>query len=109
METQLIDTYWTGYCPECALKGKQIKMRLNQYDFFECESSNLQIAIFPGVHAIILKMRGNSKFKHTPTFGHEIVNGELLSPQTQAFPPFNSDGAIFNEIEELVTYINNIK
>jgi hypothetical protein len=108
METQLIDTYWTGYCPESALKGELVKMRLNTYDLFESEKTGLQIAIYPGVHAIILKTRGNGKFRHTLTFGLDIVNGEILSPQTIERPPFN-EGAIFNEIEEVVNYIKTIK
>ena len=109
METQLIDTYWTGYCPESALKGELVKMRLNSYDLFESEKTGLQIAVFPGVHAIILKSRGNGTFRHTPTFGHDIVNGEFLSPQTMDRPPFNNDAAIFNEIEEVAEYLNTIK
>lgn len=109
METQLTNTFWTGYCPESALKGEQVRMRLNSYDLFESEKTGLQIAVFSGVHAIMLKTRGNGKFRNTPNFGDEVVNGELLSPQTADLPPFNNDGAIFNEIEEVVNYIKIIK
>ena len=109
METKLIDTYWTGYCPESALQGELVKMRLNSYDLFESEKTGLQIAVYPGVHAIILKTRGNGKFRNTLTFGNDIVNGEFLSPQIIDRPPFNDDAVIFNEVEEVVSYIKNIK
>lgn len=108
METQLTNTFWTGYCPESALEGEQVRMRLNSYDLFESEKTGLQIAVFPGVHAVILKSRGNGKFRNTPKYGDEVVNGEFLSPQTIAMPPFN-DGAIFNEIEEVANYLKSIK
>jgi hypothetical protein len=109
METKLMDTFWTGYCPECALKGEKVRMRLNSYDLYESEKTGLQIAVFPGVHAIILKTRGLGKFRNTPNFGDETVNGELLSPQTIDRPPFNNDGAIFNEIEEVIDYLKTVK
>jgi hypothetical protein len=38
-----------------------------------------------------------------------VVNGEFLSPQTIDRPPFNNDGAIFNEIEEVIDYLKTVK
>lgn len=37
-----ISTTWDGYCPESLFKGKQVRMRLNQYDFYESEETGLQ-------------------------------------------------------------------
>ncbi|MRX45831.1 hypothetical protein [Pedobacter puniceum] len=109
MEITNQHTYWTGYCPECGLNREQVKMRLNHYDFYECEKSKLQIAVFPGAQAIIMKTRGLGKFRNTITYGHEIVNGELLSPQTIDRHPFNHEGEVFNELEDLINYLNNLK
>ena len=108
-EFDLTDTFWTGYCPECALESEHVRMRLNSNDFYECEKSQLQIAVYPGVHAIILKFKGEREFKNTQSFGDDIVNGEFLSPQTLDRPPFNDDGVIFNEVEEVIKYIQAIK
>ena len=44
---------WDGYCPECLMEGKRSRMRLNDYDFFECEKCRLQIVLtFPGFLAM---------------------------------------------------------
>lgn len=53
---------WNGCCLYSLLKGKTIRMRLNQCDFFESEETGLQIFIIPGVQAVILNFRGKGKF-----------------------------------------------
>lgn len=109
MEENKISNTWNGYCPESLLKGKTVRMRLNQHDFFESEETGLQICIIPGVQAIILNFRGKGKFRTTSTFGDEVENGELLSPQNIDTPPFNNPATIFGNSKEIEQYIATIQ
>ena len=84
-------------------------MQLNQNDFFESEETGLQICIFPGVQAVILNFRGKGKFRITPTFGDEVKNGEILSPQNTDRPPFNSPTVAFNASDDIEKYIVTIQ
>ena len=68
---------WNGYCPESWLQGKKVRMRLNRNDFYESEETRLQIAVFPGVQAIILKFRGEGDFRSAVQYADEIENGEM--------------------------------
>ncbi len=104
-----ISTYWNGYCPESYIKGKRVRMRLNTSDFFESEETGLQICLLPGVQAIVLNFRGKGKFRVTPEYGDEIVNGEILSPQNMGHVPFNNPTVIFNSGEEIRNYIKALK
>ncbi len=104
-----ISNMWNGYCPESLLKGKTVRMRLNQNDFFESEETGLQIGVIPGVQAIILNFRGKGKFRETRTFGDEVENGEILSPQNSDRPPFNNPTTTFGESEEIENYIATIR
>jgi hypothetical protein len=61
-KTYEVEQMWNGYCPESQLQGKQIRMRLNNSDFYESEATGLQIAVIKGVQAIILNFRGSGKF-----------------------------------------------
>ena len=99
---------WDGYCPESALEGKRVRMRLNSDDFYESEATGLQIAIWPGLQAIIMNFRGRGEWRSTITFADEIENGELLSPQTTDSAPFNN-GELFKGEEEVVDFISKIK
>ncbi len=108
MTKKRISNMWNGYCPESLLKGKTVRMRLNQSDFFESEETGLQISIIPGVQAIILNFRGKGKFRTTENYGDEIENGELLSPQNSDRPPFNNPTIAFGESEEIENYITTI-
>jgi len=97
-----------GYCPESSLKGDKVKMRLNSNDFFESEKTGLQIAIsYPGVHAVVLKFRGDGKFRNTIKYAHEVENGELLSPQLVDRFPYCGD-ELFGDEAQFVTYISQI-
>ena len=101
---------WNGYCPESQLKGKTVRMKLNQWDFFESEETGLQIGIIiPGVQAVILNFRGKGKFRTTPSYGDGIENGEMLSPQNIDKPPFNNPTEIFSNSLEIEKYIKTIK
>lgn len=103
-----ISNMWNGYCPESLLNDKTVRMRLNQHDFFESEETGLQICIIPGVQAVILNFRGKGKFRATPTFGDEVENGEILSPQNSDRPPFNNPTTAFGESKEIENYIATI-
>ncbi len=105
---QAIPTIWKGHCPESLLQGKRIRMRLNNWDFYESEATGLQIALLQGVQAIILNFRGKGEFRSTPEYGDEVYNGEYLSPQTAKSFPFNN-GKIFETGEENENYIKGIK
>ena len=107
-ENQTVSTIWNGYCPESLLQGKRIRMRLNDWDFYESKATGLQIALLRGVQAIILNFRGNGEFRSTPEYGDEVCNGEYLSPQTANSFPFNN-GKVFGTSEEIENYIKTIK
>lgn len=103
-----ISNRWNGYCPESLLNDKTVRMRLNQNDFYESEETGLQIAIIPGVQAVILNFRGEGKFRENPTFGDEMEEGEILSPQNTDRPPFNHPATIFQESDEIENYLASI-
>ncbi len=104
-----ISNTWNGYCPESLLKGKTVRMRLNQYDFFESVETGLQICIISGVQAVILNFRGKGKFRTSESYGDEVENGEILSPQNTDRPPFNNPITTFGESEEIENYIATIQ
>lgn len=83
-------------------------MRLNKWDFFESEETGLQICVLRGVQAIILNFRGEGKFRSTPEYADEIVNGEILSPQNSDRQPFNNPAEVFQSSKEIENYINSI-
>ena len=101
--------FWNGYCPECSLNGEQGRMALNLNDFYECEKSQLQLAIpFPGVQAVVMNFRGKSKFRSTKTYADTVENGELLFLQdTDKFP--YSEGDPIESDEQLTNFIVQIK
>jgi hypothetical protein len=109
MNENNISNMWNGYCPESLLKGKSVRMRLNQSDFYESEETNLQICVIPGVQAVIMNFRGKGKYRTTESYGDEIENGELLSPQNSNRPPFNFPTIAFDESNEIEEYIATIK
>ncbi len=103
--TNLISNMWNGYCPESLLLGRNVRMRLNQNDFYESEETGLQICIIPRVQAIILNFRGKGKFRTTESYGDEVENGEILSPQNSIRPPFNNPTTVFENSQEIENYI----
>ena len=101
------DNLWDGYCPECALSGKKVRMKMNSQDFFECEESHLQIAkSVPNIIATILKIRGNGDFKINPPYGDPFRPTFWLCRQTLKYPPF-TDYDTFQTAEERRRYIEN--
>jgi hypothetical protein len=107
MSENKISEIWDGYCPESLLKGKEVRMRLNDWDFYESEETHLQICI-SGPQAIILNFRGKGKFRSTPSFGDEAETGQMLSPQNTARQPFNNPTEVFKGSEEIQNYIQAI-
>jgi hypothetical protein len=103
-----LEQMWNGYCPESYFKGKRVRMRLNRSDFFESEETGLQIAVLPGVQAIIMNFRGKGDYRSNPEFADEIENGEMLSPQNTDKPPFNNTVVVFTESEQIKNYIKAI-
>ena len=103
-----ISSMWNGHCPESLINGKNVRMRLNQYDFFESEETGLQICVITGVQAVIMNFRGQGKFRATVKYGDEVESGEILSPQNIDTPPFNNPTIAFNECEEIENYIARI-
>lgn len=108
MSEHKLDQFWNGFCPESHLLGKQARMRMNNLDVFESEATGLQIALIPGVQAVILNTRGKGNFRSTPVYGDEIENGEMLSPQNLDRPPFNHPAVIFEDSDEIEAYITTI-
>jgi len=102
-----MDLFWNGYCPESFMKGKRVRMRLNGDDFYESEETGLQIFILSGVQAVILNFRGKGEFRSTTSYGDDIENGELLSPQTTDYPPFNN-GEVFQDSHEIEEFIRSL-
>ena len=109
MPTTEITNRWNGYCPESLLQDKSVRMRLNQDDFYESEETGLQICVLSGVQAVILNFRGKGKFRSTASYGDEIENGEILSPQNTDRPPFNDPATTFKGSEEIENYIKSIQ
>ena len=107
-EKHKLGQMWNGYCPESYLKGKQVRMRLNHWDFFESEKTRLQMCVY-GIQAVILNFRGEGKFRSTINYGDEIENSQMLSPQNTDQPPFNNPTEIFKNSEEIENYIKAIK
>ncbi len=101
---------WNGHCPESLIDDKDVRMRLNRHDFFESEATGLQICIVvPGVQAVILNWRGKGNFRTTETYGDEIENGEILSPQNMDMPPFNWPVIVFEGEDDIKEYIAKLK
>ena len=109
MPNEKINLTWNGFCPESHLKGKQVRMRLNQWDFYESEETRLQICVLGGVQAVILNFRGEGKFRSTPSYADDIESGEMLSPQNTSRAPFNSPTEVFGSEEAVEKYIASIK
>ena len=108
MASTEITNRWNGYCPESLLQDKTVRMRLNRDDFYESEETGLQICVLSGVQAIILNFRGEGKFRTEASYGDEVENGEILSPQNTDRPPFNNPATIFKgsgEIEDFIAFI----
>lgn len=110
MEDFTIPTMWDGYCPESKLlHGNKVRMRLNGNDFYESEETGLQICAVDAVQVVILNFRGEGEFRQTPQYGDEIANGQMLSPQNTDRFPFNDPTVIFENVDEVKEYIQNIK
>ena len=105
-----LDQFWNGYCPESELNGKKVRMKLNNWDFYESEETGLQICINAlGVQAVILNFRGTGQYRVSESYADEVVVSEFLSPQNIESFPFNEPTVIFKDSEETEAYIKTIK
>lgn len=66
-------------------------MRLNRNDFFECVECHLQLLVFRGVKAIVLKFKGTGNYHSSKTVGSAVENGEMLCSQSADDWPFVGD------------------
>ncbi len=99
---------WNGFCPESWIKGKKVKMRLNDMDLYESEETGLQVAVY-GPLAVILKSRGYGEFRQTPCYGDDISSEQMFVPQMMPYPPFVSRPfQTFANTDEIELYINSI-
>ena len=49
-------------CPLCP----DVKMRINEDDLFECPDCHMQLATVPMLYAIVLRERGQGRFRPSP-------------------------------------------
>jgi hypothetical protein len=70
--------FFDGFCPESRLKGKQVRMRLNQDDFWESEETGLQITSFPP-YAAVLAWRGKGLFKKNKEYADKYHKNLILT------------------------------
>jgi hypothetical protein len=76
---------------------------------YECESCRLQIGVrASGIRAVVLKFRGQSKFRQKAVYADEECGGEFLGPQVMELPPFG-DSTFFSEPTDLINYIHTIE
>ncbi|MBK6444345.1 MAG: hypothetical protein IPO39_10900 [Bacteroidetes bacterium] len=102
-----LSIFWTGFCPQCELRNHQGRMRLNAYDFFECESCRLQIILsVPGLLATILNFRGTANYRRKPDYADLEMRNEVLCPQTDQAVPF-TNLTLFENGLEIQEYICN--
>jgi hypothetical protein len=102
--------YFNGYCPECQLQGRQVAMKLNGTDFWECPESGLQIVLSPPM-AAILRWRGQGIFKTdplTPT-RPEAKDLQLVEASKEEGHEIMPDAAyMLNDDQQLDWYLHEI-
>ena len=108
MKKKLSPLFFDGFCPESALIGKEVNMRLNKHDFFESEETGLQIFLIPGHVAVILHERGKGDFINNRKYATETITTEILAPQNKQNIPFIDDIVYFKNEEDISKYINDI-
>jgi hypothetical protein len=102
--------YFNGYFPECQLQGRQVAMKLNATDFWECPETGLQIVLSPPM-AVILRWRGQGIFKTDPltpisTAAKDLLLVEASKEEGQEIMP---DAAyILNDEQQLHWYLHEI-
>src|SRR5438105_5007011 len=103
------EIYFDGYCPESLLKGEQIEMKLNEDDFWESQTTGLQISVFPP-YAAILRWRGKNKFRHSTDTASNVLTG-LVMTETQkenGNEIFPDEGNIISNKFTLELYLHEI-
>lgn len=98
-----------GFCPESALKGEKVEMKLNDQDFWESIKTRLQITTFPP-YAAILAWRGKGIFKiHEEIASNHhkelIICTASIEKGKEIFP---NEKEVINNSFDLEYYINSI-
>ena len=91
-----IEFYFDGYCPESLLKGEQEEMKLNENDFWESETTGLQMSIF-SPYAAILRWRGNGKFRVSSVLASDVLTGLIMAGTLQ-----EDEKEIFPDLENII-------
>lgn len=86
-----------GNCPQCLLNDKEINLKLNSSDFWECRLCHLQLCANP-VEAIILRFRGKGDININSPNGTDSISGPLLA-KADKNEHYISVGYISNETE----------
>lgn len=100
---------WDGNCPSCKDSGKTSTMKLNRNDFFECVECHLQLLVFRGVKATVLKFKGIGNYHSSETVGNTVDNGEVICLQNKSDWPFHSDEGGLPDHGSLQTFFNTIR
>ena len=98
-----------GFCPESKLEGQQVEMRLNDMDFWESEKTGLQIVISEPF-AVILRWRGNGKFRASSSNASDLHYGLLLTKSLteKGKEILPNEKEIFASDNELKDYLDKI-
>jgi hypothetical protein len=100
--------YNDGYCPECELSGKKVKLVLNEDDFWECPVSNLVLSSKSLLYIAILPERGKGRYRTQLTEAPTQVRGQILTKsKTQDFRYADEENYFKNE-DELKIYLNQL-
>lgn len=102
--------FFDGYCPESKLKGKKVRMRLNEYDFWESEETGLQITTFPPF-AAVLAWRGEGNFKGYREFADTHHNSLILAKACQESGKdyLPDENAVFESETALRKYLKGVQ
>lgn len=99
--------YFTGFCPETLLKGKEVKLKLNQDDFWESPETGLVIGSFD-THATIFPWRGKGKFRKDQQDPAELAGLPYCKAPEDLSKHYKKGELIENEAEFL-NYLETFK
>jgi hypothetical protein len=99
--------YCDGYCPVCQIEGKNINLRINTDDFWECENCNLQFTHPDNFTVVIMKVRGSGQFRKKSPFGSESINGAIYFGSNSENPVLPNNDCILQSESEIINYINS--
>ncbi len=102
-----------GYCPYCQIEGKNIELKMNTSDLWECPSCNLQFSHPDGFTMVIIKEKGKGVFRKNSAKATEEICGALFFEADKDIEVLPSKDVI-EDSSQLLIYIqkyidNNIK